>query len=223
MSGYQFFLTSPDILKPLKQKYLTTTTAPLDGMWESGFIPVSDHYTIAMDDLTVGYIVINDDGYILQFYAPDHGHAALKQAIDTLKIKGAFVSTAEEPYLSLVKVHEKTSLINALMYQEFTPLKSLLPFNPGHVFSNVSKNGLEQVVDFAHNTLGANREWLSGYYTILMNREELYALYSDDQIIATGECRISDTQKPYADVGMIVGTQYRGQGTATVSLTVTVS
>ena len=33
--------------------------------------------------------------------------------------------------------------------------------------------------------------------------------------LATGECRPSDSQKPYADLGMVVSKNHRGQGLAT--------
>ena len=56
------------------------------------------------------------------------------------------------------------------------------------------------------------------YYGDLIKRKELFGLWDGKTLIATGERRVSETQKPYADVGMIVSTTHRGQGLATMIL-----
>ena len=215
MSQYQFQQAPIDEFRDAKELYLANLAAPLDGMWESGFIPLADHYQVSLNSEVVGYLIVNDDGYLLQFDAPDHQKSAFASAVESLGLKGAFVSTAEQTYLEVAKEHEKSSSTNALMYGEFSPLKSMLPFDPGARFINITLNGLEMVIHFAHKTLGANIEWLRGYYTLLINRSELYGLYLNGVLIGTGECRVSETQKPYADVGVIVSKEYRGKGNAT--------
>lgn len=215
MSEYQFKQALIEEFKEQKRHYLENLSAPLDGMWESGFLPLADHYKISLNGTGVGYLVLNDEGYVLQFDAPNHQQAAFASAVEILKPKGAFVSTVEESYLNAARNHEKNSTVNSLMYSEFVPLKTMLPFDPGSKFSLIAPEGLEIAVRFAHETLGANAEWLRGYYGLLINRGELYGLYTQGNLVATGECRISETQKPYADVGMVVGKEHRGKGIAT--------
>ena len=215
MSQYQFEQASIEEFDEQKRRYLENLSAPLDGMWESGFLPLADHFKISLNGTEVGYLVLNEERYILQFDAPNHSQAAFASAVETLKPNGAFVSTAEENYLAAARNHKKNSAVNTLMYSEFTPLKTMLPFDPGSKFSVIEQDGLEMAVRFAHETIGANVEWLRGYYGLLINRGELHGLYNQGNLVATGECRVSETQKPYADLGMVVGKEHRGKGIAT--------
>jgi len=57
-----------------------------------------------------------------------------------------------------------------------------------------------------------------GYVDNLVSRNELYMSMEDNTIIATGECRLSDTQLNFADVGVAVNKEHRKQGLATKML-----
>ena len=57
-------------------------------------------------------------------------------------------------------------------------------------------------------------DWLTGYIANLVARGELFALRRGGELIGTGECRVSETQPPYADLGVIVGRDHRRQGVA---------
>ena len=54
-------------LSELKARYMDQTTAPLDGMWLCGFVPVSTHFGFYDDDKLVGFCCLNEEGYLLQF------------------------------------------------------------------------------------------------------------------------------------------------------------
>ena len=97
-------------LKELKQQYIAQTTAPLDGMWLCGFVPMATHFGFYGGEELVGYFCVNDGGFLLQFYlCPSHQDQASHLFDSALKLKnpsiekinGAFVSTAEPQYLSL--------------------------------------------------------------------------------------------------------------------------
>lgn len=207
-------------LSDLKKLYLKSLPAPRDGMWET-FVMMADHYTITHEEKTIGYFVINAEQLILQYYAHDDYDSAdiFKQILDELKPVGAVATTSEFQFLSLCLDHQKSVSINALMYHinEDAPIADA-NFPQGFEFKTISENELKTAVDFAHQTLGADRGWLSGYFGSLINRGELFGLWQEKNLIATGECRLSDTQKPYADLGMVVSKTHRGQGLATAIL-----
>lgn len=52
----------------LKQAYFAQSSAPLDGMWHFGFVPMSAHLGFYEQGILVGFCCINDEGYMLQFY-----------------------------------------------------------------------------------------------------------------------------------------------------------
>lgn len=94
-------LSTLNELHALKAQYFSSSTAPLDGMWHFGFVPMSPHFGIYEDNTLAGFFVVNDDGYLLQFYlspsATSEASLAFTSALhsDLADINGAFVSTAE--------------------------------------------------------------------------------------------------------------------------------
>lgn len=61
-------IDSIEQLSELKQQYMDQTTAPLDGMWMAGFVPMTNHFWFFENEKLVGFFCINDDGYLLQFH-----------------------------------------------------------------------------------------------------------------------------------------------------------
>lgn len=217
-------MESTEPLQDLKTRYLQLATAPLDGMWLCGFVPMATHYGFFDGAEPVGFCCVNDDGYLLQFYVDgDHRQRStelLQAVLDgatsaTGDIRGAFVSTAEPFWLSLCLDQFSTFEVNALMYQlddraEQQPADNSLALPLIHLAQ------LPQAVEFAVAAIGAPAQWLKDYYRRLIERRELYGVWKDDRLVATGERRGYDAdQTEYADVGMIVAPAERGRGLAT--------
>ena len=54
-----------------------------------------------------------------------------------------------------------------------------------------------------------------GYVDNLIQRGEIYVVEEDNMVVATGECRLSDSQPEFADVGMVVKQHNRKKGLGT--------
>ena len=52
-------------LAEFKQEYINQATAPLDGMWLCGFVPLAIHFEFYEDKNLIGYCCNNDEGYLL--------------------------------------------------------------------------------------------------------------------------------------------------------------
>jgi len=212
-------------LSDLKQQYMELTTAPLDGMWLCGFVPMANHFGFYKGETLVGFCCINEEGYLLQFYLCSEVQTEAPLILQSLltqkdsptgNVNGAFASTAEPQYLSLCFDTFSTFSVSTLMYQ----LSKGLPQFDGEksIFHMpvIKIEQLAEAVDFAKTTLGAPEEWLSGYFTNLINRQELRGHWENDQLIATGECRgFDEYQQKYADLGVIVDESQRGKGLGT--------
>lgn len=217
MSMFTVKPTGADKLSDLKAKYRTTVAAPLDGMWEA-FTGMADHYSIMEGSNTVGYCAVNGEKKMLQFFmhAPANASAAFKQVIGQLDVVGAIVSTAETAFLGHCMDYQTSVSENAIMYHlEDGAACASAKFPADTTFRSLKNPDLQTAVDFAVATLGADAGWLKSYFGDLITRSELYGLFNDGTLIATGECRPSHTQFGFADVGMIVGTNHRGKGIAT--------
>jgi RimJ/RimL family protein N-acetyltransferase len=214
-------------LADLKRQYMERTTAPLDGMWLCGFVPHSKHYGVYLEDELAGYCCVNEDDYLLQYFVSPQNRertseilALLLREKDILSspIKGAFVSTAEPDSFSLYLDQFPTFKVNGLMYQlderagssNRTVDTDLPPLAP------IDSARLAETVQFATAAVGAPAEWLTGYYTNLISRGELFGMWEKGRLIATGERRDFDEyQTDYADLGVIVAESARGRGLAT--------
>lgn len=207
----------------LKKDYFAQSTAPLDGMWHFGFVPMSAHFGFYEQEILVGYCCINSEGYMLQFYLANDAKTDAKELFTLIaeknsavigRVNGAFVSTAEPQYLSLCLDNSSAFKVNALMYQQMTHSterkKAELELKLAEPVQ------LNKFVEFAATNIGAPEQWLMGYYGNLVNRQELYGYWNEGELLATGECRLFDEhQTKFADLGMIVAQSQRGKGIAT--------
>lgn len=212
-------------LAALKSDYFAASNAPLDGMWHFGFAPMSDHFGFYDDDKIQGFCCVNGDGYILQFYLSPKASINARDLFTLVSqgnspvigvLKGAFVSTAETAYLSLCFDNSISFKVNSLMYQDAktSTNESASELDSGLTLADQTQ--LSDFVNFAASNIGAPEAWLSGYYTYLIERKELWGYWVEDQLLASGECRFFDEyQTEYADLGMIVAVSERGKGLAT--------
>ncbi|MEP3351646.1 MAG: hypothetical protein ABJN96_17060 [Marinomonas sp.] len=125
----------------LKKPYFERSTAPLDGMWHFGFVPMSSHFGFYEDGTLVGYCCVNGDGYMLQFYLSEAAHTQARELFTLIAeqnssvigcVKGAFVSTAEPHYLSLCADNSSSFKVHALMYQQVFSVKIHNNLNRAH-------------------------------------------------------------------------------------------
>lgn len=158
----------------LKRQYFEQSTAPLDGMWHFGFVPMSSHFGFYEGETLVGYCCINSDGYMLQFYLSNAAQTHAKELFTLIVeqnssiigvIKGAFVSTAEPYYLSLCLDNSSSFKVNALMYEQVAPI--VFDDATALDLTLASQEQLSEFTDFAASNIGASAQWLSDYFTHL--------------------------------------------------------
>lgn len=217
MTIFQFKPSDTATLKNEISVYRSSVVAPLDGMWEA-FTSMADHYAILADGRMVGYCAVNPEAQLMQFHvsAAVDAESTYAQAVKELSLRGAITATCETKSLALAMDHQTSVSVKAIMYRlSDNPQTGEAVFPDGAHFARLDARELEDAVTFAADTLGASRDWLTGYFEELITRKELFGLRLDGGLIATGECRISDTQPGIADVGMIVDQKERGKGIAT--------
>jgi GNAT superfamily N-acetyltransferase len=216
-------IESLEPLGELKRQYVHRATAALDGMWLCGFVPMATHYGFYDGDTLSGFCCVNEDGYLLQFFGSDSNHAPGTALLESIlggsspvgAVSGAFASTAEPEWLSRCLDQLPRFKVHALMYQ-LSPSSTASPVPQALELAAMDSTHLAEAVAFAVASIGAPAEWLTGYFGNLINRNELFGLWRDGQLVATGECRGYDEyQTGYADLGVIVAESERGQGLAT--------
>ena len=221
------FQKLPDVaaIGELKERHLTALTAPMDGMWETGFINSSPHWEIRRDGERVGYYVANDEGALLQFFVLPEFESEARGYFDAIvaldEIKQAVVGTIEPTYLSFCLDTQKKAEVHTYLYEHVTTIAPDHPQSDATRFRAVVEGELEQTVQVQQACLGAGDAmagWLYAYSSNLIARNELFVLQSSDGWIGLGELRRSDTQRGIADLGMMVHPDHRGEGWATYIL-----
>lgn len=215
-------LTTIDTLSTLKAEYFDQTTAPLDGMWHFGFVPMAQHFGFYEHEQLVGYCCVNSESYLLQFYVSPHALTSITELFALIiqnnskeigKVAGAFVSTCDPKFLAMCLDHNVSTTVHALLYSD---TKYNTQQGASITLKQATQEKLEDFVNFAENAIGAPKAWLEDYYANLIVKQELFGYWQDNQLIASGECRkFLAYQCDYADLGVIVSPEHRGQGVAT--------
>lgn len=217
MANFRFNKLPANEFAAAKRNHLRQLPAPLDGMWES-FIDRADHYSIRLNADVLGYCAINSDRKLLQYCVLDNRVSldSFRHALNQLNVTGAFVATVDSPFLVLCLDHQKSVTVNALMYRLAQGVQPRHAVFPEHCcFRQVEGRELPLAIGFGIETLNADPDWISGYFAKRIKKGELLGLWQGNSLIATGECRPSRTQHPYADLGMVVSKQHRAKGIAT--------
>lgn len=219
-------ITDLAAIQDLKTAYLKNLIAPLDGMWDTGFINPSPHWEMRVDGKRAGYYAANDEGALLQFYVlpafASHARALLDHVIGQETITQAVATTIDPAFLSLCLDAHQSLTVHTYLYE---PLSEALhpspPLPNGTTLRPVVAAEFERTLALQVDCLSLPDEmmgWLRGYTSNLIDRGELFVLCQDDTWLGLGECRKSDTQPGIADLGMMVEPNQRGKGLATAIL-----
>jgi len=189
-------------------------TAPIDAMWEILYIRRSQHYLIKEGDQTWGYCCINDDGCLLQLFLKDAHHSKMNKVvvelIKTNLVTSASLSSKEPLAFNACLFHSKSIKPNTFCF-EHANIPVTLQNRPD--LRLVSTEDIPSVKAFLKTQVGMDDTF--GYTENLVERKEIFLLKEADTIIATSECRMSDTQPEIADLGIIVNRNYQSKGIAT--------
>lgn len=203
------------IINYRKQLY-TSFITPLDGMWESLYIANATSYLIKNEGEEIGYCCVDQDKSLNQLFLKDSHRYLMNTVVTELINKGLIVSvhlSSIEPTLfNTCLLFAKSIQANTINYtfsseQEKRVGTGILNLNKATTLdADRIRAFFKAAIDFEDSF---------GYTENLIQRGEIYVVEKDNVVIATGECRLSDTQPTYADVGMVVKQHNRKKGLGT--------
>jgi predicted acetyltransferase len=212
-----------DLIADWKQAYLASLVGPMDGYWETAVIGLSPHYEMVVDGERVGYFAAKN-GRLLQFFVADEFLPRASALFDAVladgELSSASVSTVEPMFLSLCLDRQTDVSINSYLFHDHHPVQPQLSVYPHAQFRPGILADLAPLVQFyqennEYEDTEAIEEGAGGlepYARELIENEQVFLLVDAGVILGIGECRHSETQKPYADVGMITHYQHRQRG-----------
>ncbi|NQV71937.1 GNAT family N-acetyltransferase [bacterium] len=222
------FLPFTDLaaLENLRQAYYSSLSAPMDGMWDSGFTQPSPHWSIDQDGLCLGYFVLNAENTLLQFYVQEAHYAQSGAILDRIilqyDVKKAVAATIDTSFLSLCLDRQTGITAHTSLYitTGAAPVGMALPVDCS--FIPARSSDLDQIIDLQIDCLGGQKElkgWLDGYSSNLISRGELLVLGNAEGWMGLGEYRRSDSQRGVVDLGVMVHPTQRRKGLAAAILT----
>lgn len=195
--------TDSETIGRLREELYQRFTAPLDGMWESLYIASSTDFLIENEGETVGYCCIDEQSSLTQIYLSDAQLFRMGEAIRSLSesglAKSAKLSSMEPISFNACLKHSKSISPNTLCYQ-FSDAQTVQAELLNMQLATPAD--ADAMRTFFKTQIGFDDTF--GYTTNLIERKELFFAEESGEIIATGECRMSDSQPTAADVGVIV-------------------
>lgn len=220
-------LEHPDIIQQIRNDYLRTLVAPMDGMWESTVIAHATFWEIQDREQHVGYFCIGSNNSLLRFHLLENyqfeNYRARSQEIfrwivSTYDIQYAIASTIEPLYFSLCLDAQIGIELHSYLFRDNQRIELPSSLNRG-IFRRAEKSELADIVGFYRANTEGPGEWIEPFLHKRLNREELFVLYDQQTLVATGECIPSQQQPPYADLGMVVAQSHRRRGLGSFMLT----
>ncbi|GAB5526693.1 MAG: hypothetical protein Roseis2KO_45650 [Roseivirga sp.] len=210
----KFIKTAPDstILDFRKQLY-AEFNAPMDAMWELLHIALSSTYLIKKADTLIGYCCIDPEKSLNQIYlTPPHKYLmqeVVEDLISSELILSARLSSIEPVSFNNCLALAKDIDINTFNYRHSDEQQQQVTDAPLNL-RPIRQEDVDTVKQYLKEEIGFDDQF--GYVENLLERQEMYLIEQAGGLIATGECRLSDTQPQYADVGMIVKQSQRKKG-----------
>ncbi len=204
----------PAHISGLRAKLYQHLTAPIDAMWEQLYIASAQPYLIENKGVTLGYCCINDQNRLLQLFLSEEFISKMDQVIKNLVestlINSASLSSSEPVSFNACLNNSKSIQANTFCFQHSN---KPIDLKSAFAIELVSTDDIPAVKEFLKNQIGMDDTF--GYTENLVSRKEIFLVRESDIIIATSECRMSDSQPGIADLGIIVKREYQGKGIAT--------
>ncbi len=202
------------LIDKLREELYQNFSAPIDAMWEKLYIASSQTYLIENIDQNIGYCCINDKGSLLQIFLCDKYnylmYSVIESLIESKLINSASLSSIEPVSFNACLSHSKSIQKNTLCFQ-YVDRKS--KYESSLDVKLVSERDTQEIKTFLKDQIGFEDDF--GYTENLIQRKEFYMVKESETIIATGECRLSDSQLDIADLGIIVNKDYQKRGLGT--------
>ena len=208
-------LEHSDVIQQLRDDYLHTLIAPMDGMWENAVITHAAFWEIQDQGQQVGYFCLDSNNYLLRFHLLENYHAQAQEIfhwiISTYGIHYAITSTIESLYFSLCLALQRNVTLHTYLFRDHKRIEPA-PCLSNSIFRKAEKRELDEIVHFYQANIEGSGEWIEGFVHKRLNLEELFVLHHWQTLVATGECIPSQKQTLYADLGIVVAQSYRGRG-----------
>ncbi|HEU5198079.1 MAG TPA: GNAT family N-acetyltransferase [Ktedonobacterales bacterium] len=203
------------MIEQIRDDYLRTLVAPMDGMWESAVISPATFWEIQDQEQHAGHFCLGSNNELLRFHLLENYQARAQELfrwiVSTYSVQQAITSTIEPLYFSLCLDLQSSVAPHSYLFRDHQRTQPLSILSNGSI-RKAHMAELDDLVRFYRANTEGPGGWIEGFLHERLTREEIFVLHDQQVIVATGECIPSQKQAPYADLGMVVAQAYRGRG-----------
>ncbi len=211
----------PDAIRSMRDDYLRTLAAPMDGMWEGAVIAHATFWEIQDRGRHAGHFCVGLENDLLRFHLTEDDQAragaTFRWIVATYGIHRAIASTIEPLFFSLCLDLQVGVAPHSDLFRDGKRVERSPALGDG-VVRKVGASELDDLARFYRANTGGSGGWIEAFLRERLAHEELFGLYDRQTLIATGECIPSREQPPYADLGMVVARSHRGRGLGSAML-----
>ena len=115
-------LEDSDAIEHIRDDYLRTLVAPMDGMWESAIIAHATFWEIQDEEQRAGYFCTGSDNDLLRFHLFENYQAQAQNifrwVVSTYGIQYAIASTIEPLYFSLCLDIQVSMTVHSYLFRD---------------------------------------------------------------------------------------------------------
>jgi hypothetical protein len=179
------------IIRDVRIAYLRTLVGPLDGMWETTAIDSAAFWGIFLQGRRVGHFCLGTDRCLLRYCLIDAARmsadAVLREITTTFALQHALACTVEPFYFSSCLDLQTETVVQSYLFRDTTAGRRV-PDLDGLLFRKVSEDETTRLVTFYQTHIEGDRGWVRRFVLERVERGELFGLYDDQSLLATGEC-----------------------------------
>jgi len=214
-------LKRPGVRQRLRDNYLRTLVAPMDGMWESVVIARAAFWDIRDHGRHAGHACLGPDNDLLRFHLAGEYRARAQEIfrwfVAAHGIRRAIAGTIEPPYLFLCLDVQTGIALHSYLFRDNARVAAPSGLG-GRIVREATEGEFDVLARFYRANTDGPGDWIEAFLRARLERGELVGLYDRQGVVATGECIPSGAQAPYADLGVVVAHAYRGRGVGTAML-----
>lgn len=206
-------------LKKMKRHHDHVMTAPMDDMWEEGYILDCEFYMITSNNVACGYFALNTENTLLDFHVKKdfNSDEVFTYILEEKQVRSACVSTYDPVFYTHCMKHKKDSTINTLLYNQDSHVEIEPPFEAIDIITATDAD-LKAAASFFREKVDIQGDWIEPYLQKLIKNNNLILFKYKHAIIGTGGIRYSISSEHVANVGITTSIDYRRIGLASYIL-----
>ena len=194
-------LDRSEVIQQLRSEYLRTLLAPMDGMWEGRVMSQATFWAIQDEERYAGHFCLDSSNYLLRFHLTKAYQAQAQEIfqriLSTYELQYAITSTLEPLYFAVCLDFQKRVTPQSYLFRDCDQERLQIPtYLLTRSFRRAEKREFDTLVRFYRENTEGPGEWIEPFLHEHLDREEVFVCFSQDALVATGECIPSQRQPP---------------------------